>query len=81
MAHGCSFCNPNFDDSFLRAIEVVNFVIPRTFNTDSTTQIYANKHDLSRCPTCAEVMHAVEPDGKWRCADPECDTVWKGRRV
>jgi rubrerythrin len=77
--HGCSFCNPHFDDSFLRPREEINFVMPtgaHTHNALNNTRLFANKHDPTRCPECQSNIHTVEKDG-WHCA--ECGTVWKGR--
>jgi hypothetical protein len=76
FAHGCSFCNKTFDDSFLRPREEINFVMPRSVSALDNSVLHANRHDPSRCPECDSQIHTVEKDG-WHCV--ECSHVWKGR--
>jgi ribosomal protein L37AE/L43A len=77
QAFCCSFCNPHFDDSFLRPrIErraEAFLVVPRSL---ATGELRANRHDPSRCPECDSNIHYVEKTC-WRCA--ECGHNWKGR--
>jgi hypothetical protein len=80
-AYACSFCNPSFDDSFLRPrrdvkAEADKFHIPtngHVLNENDT--LMANAHKSDFCPKCGSGIHTE--DGKdWTCA--ECGHKWKG---
>jgi ribosomal protein S27AE len=82
LAFNCSFCNPEFDASFLRPraqvrAEAENFNLPRAFGTMDSEKIRANKHDPYHCPECNSSIYTNEKEG-WRCA--ECGHVRKAVR-